>query len=169
MDDTKCKADAQQIIRRFCEAVGGTREELSKALGVTRQAISNRINLGDIPPVWFFRIADQYGASLDWLYRGVGRKGFGDFDPKAGASRVESMGRDFLSFLERKGASKDLRREVFLLVLKFAEKGVHGIDTLAIAKESIIATLKVMESLEASGDDYAKACISLLNVAFSEV
>ena len=91
MDDTKRKSDAQQIIRRFCEAVGGTREELSKALGVTRQAISNRINLGDIPPVWFFRIADQYGASLDWLYRGVGRKGFGDFDPKAGASRVESM------------------------------------------------------------------------------
>lgn len=169
MDDTNRKADAQQVIRRFCEAVGGSREDLSKALGVTRQAISNRINLGDIPPAWFFRIADQYGASLDWLYRGVGRKGFGDFEPKAGASRVESMGRDFLSFLERKGASLGLRREVFLLVLKFAEKGAHGIDTLAIATESIFTTLKVMESLEASADDYANACISLLRVAFEEV
>lgn len=170
MDDTGRREIAQQTIRRFCEAAGSvSREELAKILDVSRQTISNRVHLGDIPPAWYFRIADQFQVSLDWLYRGVGQKGFEDFDSKTGASRIESMGRDFLFCMERKGASVEHRREVYLLTLKFAEKGLPGIDALGAAKESIFATLQVLESLSASPNDFANACLTLLRVAFEEV
>lgn len=164
------REQAQKVVRRLCEAAGHvTRDELSKIIGVSKQSISNRINQGDIPAAWYFRVADQFDVSIDWLYRGTGQMRFGDVDSEAAASRLSSIASEILSTLEKSDASKELRRNVLQTVVQFGKKGSSGVDVLTTAKRSIDAMIKAMQHLDFSGNDIADACLSLLQVALDEV
>lgn len=58
-------------LRATREALGLTQEQLGAVLGISRTALNNwerGIRMAD--PLAMGRLADRYGATTDWIYRG---------------------------------------------------------------------------------------------------
>ncbi|CAA7621116.1 helix-turn-helix domain-containing protein [Magnetospirillum sp. UT-4] len=69
------KPDAMRVIgqrlRATREALGLTQEQLALSIGVTRTAYTNWERGDRMPdPLAVVRLADRYGVTLDWIYRG---------------------------------------------------------------------------------------------------
>lgn len=74
---------------RVCEATGiRTQQELATLLGVNRSAITQAKTRGAAPEAWLFKLARDYGYSLEWLESGRG----------APSSRMPE--RDFSEFVQ---------------------------------------------------------------------
>lgn len=70
------KPDAMRVIGRRLratrEALGLTQEQLAQSIGVQRTAYRNwEIGERMPDPLAMTRLAERYGATLDWIYRGV--------------------------------------------------------------------------------------------------
>lgn len=49
-----------------------TDSALAKNLGLKQGSISSAKRKGQVPPSWLIRASNDFGVSLDWLYRGLG-------------------------------------------------------------------------------------------------
>jgi phage repressor protein C with HTH and peptisase S24 domain len=62
-----------RFFHRVCEASGiRTQQELATLLGVNRSAITQAKTRGVAPEAWLFKLARDYGYSLEWLESGQG-------------------------------------------------------------------------------------------------
>jgi hypothetical protein len=65
------KNSVNDIIDRLKQACDANSDkELSKALGIKRQAIGNARKREELPYVWVFAISKKFDVSLDWLFYG---------------------------------------------------------------------------------------------------
>lgn len=53
---------------------------LAKALDIAQGSVSKAKGKESIPPVWFVRVASEFGISLDWLVFGIGHMVRGNHD-----------------------------------------------------------------------------------------